>query len=70
MPPVILPIRIILLQCLSLLVSVAIEAVIFQHQLQFSRKQSIQFSLSINLFSDIAIWVFLFMVHYIAPEAT
>ncbi|MDB9313016.1 hypothetical protein PN462_07875 [Spirulina sp. CS-785/01] len=70
MLPVLLPIPIIFLQTLSLLISVAIEAVIFQRQLKFSRKQSIQFSLSINLFSDIAIWLFLFTVQSIAPETT
>lgn len=70
MPVVILPIPIILLQCLCLLISIAIEAVIFQKKLNLSRKKSVQISIIINLFSDVIIWFFIFSIYGLAPQTT
>lgn len=60
------PFRAIILQCLLLIVSVAIEAVIFQQRLStpddqpLSPKQSVQYAASLNLLSAVLGWFTVF----------
>ncbi|MGJ3251124.1 MAG: filament integrity protein FraC [Elainellaceae cyanobacterium] len=52
-----LPLRAIISQGLLLLVTIAIEAFVLYQQLNISRKKSIEYSASINLFSTMLGWL-------------
>lgn len=62
MPFLIVPLKIVLFQIIGMLVSITIEAILFYYYLQFSRKKSIQYSTSINFFSNIFVWILFFFV--------
>ena len=58
----ILPLQTILLQFLFLLIAIALEAIIIHHQLKLSRKTSIDYAASINLFATIFGWLAFFFI--------
>ncbi|MFE1746238.1 filament integrity protein FraC [Coleofasciculus sp. H7-2] len=63
------PLQGILFQFLFLLVAIAIESFILYRELNFSRKKSIDYAISINLFSTILGWVVFFYVHPWLPRS-
>ena len=63
MLPSVIPVQLVLFQCLLLLITVAIEAVILRYTLNLTRKNSIEYSLIINLFSSIFVWLLFFLVY-------
>jgi uncharacterized membrane protein len=58
----VLPLRAILFQLLCLSVAIALEAYIFQKQWKLSRQTSIQYSISLNLFSTVLGWILFFVI--------
>ncbi|MDY7012435.1 MAG: hypothetical protein SVX43_02335 [Cyanobacteriota bacterium] len=64
-----LPIEIIIFQLLALLVAVAIEATVFYQRFVLTRKQSLEYSIILNIFSAIATWVLFFVLQKFLPEA-
>jgi hypothetical protein len=64
-----IPIEIILFQLLVLLVVVAVEAAVFYEQFALTRKQSLEYSVIVNLFSGIVSWILFFVIQRILPEA-
>lgn len=63
-----IPIGIILFQLLALLVTIAVEAAVFYERFVLTRKQSLEYSIILNLFSSAATWVLFFVFQRIAPE--
>lgn len=61
------PYPIIVFQILALLVSTAIEAWIFARKLYLPRKFCVQYALTINLASTVAVWLFGFLVQALLP---
>ncbi|MEA5471040.1 filament integrity protein FraC [Spirulina sp. 06S082] len=66
---VFLPIPLVILQLLTLSIGISIEAIVLQQKLRLTRKQSIEFSISINLLSTIILWFVFFIFQNIAPES-
>lgn len=66
---VFLPIPLIILQLLTLSISISIEAMFLQQKLRLTRKKSIKFSVSINLLSTIILWFVFFVFQGFAPES-
>ena len=64
----VLPLPWIFLQVFLLSLSIAIEAIVLQQKLRLTRKQSIEFSISINLLSAIVLWLVFFVFQILAPE--
>ncbi len=66
----VLPLTVVLTQVLLLLLAIAVEAVVFQRQLKFAPRKSIEYSASLNLLSTVLGWfVFFVMVETIPlPE--
>jgi hypothetical protein len=62
------PTPIIVFQLLSLVLSVAIEAYIFSRKLLLTRRECIQYSVTINLISAIALWVLGFIIQGLLPK--
>jgi len=58
----VLPLRAILFQLMLLLVTIAIEAVIYHRKLKLSRQTSIEYSTSLNLLSTVLGWVAFFLI--------
>ncbi|MGK7927157.1 MAG: filament integrity protein FraC [Spirulina sp.] len=69
MPTAILPLPLIILQTFTLFVSIALEAIVLQQKLRLTRKQSIEFSISINLLSTIILWFVFFLFEVLAPNS-
>lgn len=67
----ILPLKLITIQVLMLLVAIAIEAFVFQQQLRFPPRKSMEYATSLNLFSTIIGWLsFLYLSGpFLLPEA-
>lgn len=63
-----LPIEIILFQLLALLVAIAVEATVFYDRFVLTRKQSLEYSIILNVFSAIATWVLFFILQKFLPE--
>lgn len=63
----VLPLRAIVFQTLLLLVSIAIESVVFQRILNISRKTATQYSAILNLLSTFISWLCFFVVQSITP---
>ncbi|MFW6358227.1 MAG: filament integrity protein FraC [Chroococcales cyanobacterium] len=63
----VVPLRLILFQMLLVLLSVAIEALVLHRKLKINRKTSVQYSLSINLLSNIVGWIVFFIVQAFLP---
>ena len=63
------PLQAILFQFLFLLIAIAIESFILYRQLNLSRKRSIDYAISINLFSTILGWIVFFYVHPWLPRS-
>ncbi|MEW5856297.1 MAG: filament integrity protein FraC [Cyanobacteriota bacterium] len=63
------PLQAILFQFLFLLVAIAIESFILYRQLNLSRKRSIDYAISINLFSTVLGWIVFFYVHPWLPRS-
>lgn len=61
------PLQAILFQFLFLLVAIAIESFILYRQLKFSRKKSIDYATSINLFSLVLGWLAFFYIQGLLP---
>ena len=57
------PLQGILFQFLFLLIAIAIESFILYRQLNLSHKKSIDYAISINLFSTILGWIVFFYLH-------
>ncbi|WP_204105329.1 MULTISPECIES: filament integrity protein FraC [Spirulina sp. CCY15215] len=66
---VFLPIPLIILQLLTLSIGISIEAIVIHQKLRLTRKQSIEFSISINLLSTIVLWFVFFIFQGFAPES-
>ncbi|MBP0020448.1 MAG: hypothetical protein J7647_23205 [Cyanobacteria bacterium SBLK] len=66
---IIFPLPLIILQLLTLFICIALEAIVLQQKLRLTRKQSIEFSISINLLSTIALWFVFFAFQTLAPES-
>ncbi|WP_139276601.1 filament integrity protein FraC [Spirulina major] len=62
------PAPIIVFQLLSLVFSIAIEAYIFSRKLLLTRRECIQYSVTINLMSAIALWVLGFVIQGLLPK--
>ncbi|WP_017653426.1 filament integrity protein FraC [Fortiea contorta] len=65
--PRIFPIGAVLFHFLFLLVSIPIEAYIFNNRLKFDKKTSIFYASSINLFSSVIGWLVFFMIEPTLP---
>ncbi len=63
------PLQTILFQFLLLLVGIAIESFILYRQLNLSQRRSIDYAISINLFSTILGWIVFFYVHPWLPRS-
>ncbi|MCW6037775.1 hypothetical protein K4A83_16070 [Spirulina subsalsa FACHB-351] len=63
-----IPFPLILLQSLTLLISIAIEAIIYQSKLNLSHKRSVEFSISMNLLSAIFLWAVFSIFLSFAPD--
>ena len=63
------PLQAILFQFLFLLIAIAIESFILYRQLNLSRKRSIDYAISINLFSTILGWIGFFYLHPWLPRS-
>lgn len=58
----VLPLRAVLLQGLFLIIAIAIESFVLQINLRLSRKNSVEYAISLNLFSTICGWLTFFFV--------
>ncbi len=65
----VLPIPIVIFQLLSLAIGVAIESLIIRYNLGFSRRNSVEYAIVINLYSSIVAWLALFLSAALLPEA-
>ncbi|MDY6782450.1 MAG: hypothetical protein SW833_07850 [Cyanobacteriota bacterium] len=63
-----LPIEIVLFQLLALLVAISVEAIVFYDRFVLTRRQSVEYSIILNLFSAIATWGLFFVVQKLLPE--
>ncbi|WP_017306816.1 filament integrity protein FraC [Spirulina subsalsa] len=63
-----IPFPLILLQSLTLLISIAIEAMIYQNKLNLNHKRSVEFSVSVNLLSAIFLWISFSIFLSVAPD--
>lgn len=63
------PLQTILFQFLLLLVGIAIESLILYRQLNLSQRRSIDYAISINLFSTILGWIVFFYIHPWLPRS-
>ncbi|MEC4983569.1 MAG: hypothetical protein SAJ37_07545 [Oscillatoria sp. PMC 1068.18] len=59
-----LPLPTILMQSVLLLVTIAIEALVLRNKLNLTRKTSIEYSLSINLYSTVIGWLIFFLLPF------
>lgn len=66
---IIFPLPLIIFQLLTLFICISLEAIVLQQKLRLTRKQSIEFSISINLLSTIALWFVFFTFQAIAPKS-
>lgn len=64
---ILLPLRAILFQALFLLVAIAIESFILHKRLYLSRRMSIEYAASLNLFSTVCGWTLFFLVEPLMP---
>ncbi|NJL00026.1 MAG: hypothetical protein HC838_11945 [Spirulinaceae cyanobacterium RM2_2_10] len=64
----VLPLPVIVFQLLSLTLGTAIESLIIRYNLGFSRKKSVEYALTLNLYSSIFAWLILFVAQAIAPQ--
>jgi hypothetical protein len=65
----VLPLRAILFQLLFLLIAIAIESMIFKERLNLTRRISLEYSASVNLFSTAIGWLFFFTLEPALPLA-
>lgn len=63
----VLPLRAVVFQALLLLISIALESVVFQRILNISRKTATQFSATLNLLSTFIGWLCFFVIQSITP---
>jgi hypothetical protein len=63
----VMPLRAIMLQGLLLLLAIAIESFVFQGRWKLSRKNSVDYSMAINLFSTVVGWALFFIVQPVLP---
>lgn len=64
----VLPIPIVIFQLLSLAIGVAMESLIIRYNLGFSRRNSVEYAVLINLYSSIFVWLALFLGAALLPE--
>ena len=64
----VLPLRAIVFQTLLLLISIAIESMIFQRLLNISRKTATAYSATLNLLSTFIGWLCFFVIQSILPR--
>jgi hypothetical protein len=64
-----LPIEIIFFQLLALLVAIAVEAIVFYDRFILTRRQSVEYSIILNIFSAIATWGLFFIIQRLLPDA-
>ncbi|MBZ8182295.1 filament integrity protein FraC [Oscillatoria salina] len=62
MPSLILPLPTILVQSVLLLLAIALEGFVLHKQLNLTRKTSIEYSISINLYSTFIGWLLFFLL--------
>ncbi len=65
----VLPLRAIVFQCLFLLLTIAMEGVVFQRVLKTGYKDSMRYAATINLFSTFVGWVVFFVAQPLLPQA-
>lgn len=58
----VLPLRAVLFQGVFLLIAIAIESFILHKQLGLSRRTSLEYAASLNLFSTVIGWLFFFLI--------
>lgn len=58
----VLPLRAILFQLMLLLITIAIEAVIYHRKLKLPRQTSVEYSTSLNLLSTVLGWIAFFLI--------
>lgn len=63
----ILPLRAILFQILFLTIAIAIESFVLHKQLYLSQRTSIEYAVSLNLFSTICGWAIFFLANPLLP---
>ncbi|WP_339378702.1 filament integrity protein FraC [Calothrix sp. NIES-2100] len=65
--PQVLPVGAVLFDLLFILMAISIEAYCFNSRLNFDKKTSIFYAISINLFSSIIGWVVFFLIEPVLP---
>ncbi|MBD2576641.1 filament integrity protein FraC [Oscillatoria sp. FACHB-1406] len=64
----VLPIEVILFQLVILAIAIAVEAEVFYDRFSLTRRQSIEYSTLLNVFSSIASWILFFILQGVLPE--
>lgn len=65
---IVLPLQLILFQILFLFVAIALEASVFHRRLQLTRKTSVQYATSLNLWSVVIGWLAFYSLENILPQ--
>lgn len=64
----VLPVEVILFQLVILAIAIAVEAEVFYDRFALTRRQSLEYSTLLNVFSSIASWVLFFLLQGVLPE--
>lgn len=64
----VLPLETILFQLVFLLVAIALEAIVFHRNLRITRRTSVDYALSINLFCTVLGWAAFFTLQELLPQ--
>lgn len=65
----VLPLQLILFQLLFLLVAIALEAMVFHQRLHLTRKTSVEYATSLNLWSVVIGWLFFLLIENFSPKS-
>jgi hypothetical protein len=65
---IVLPLQLILFQILFLLVAIALEARVLHRRLNLTRKTSVQYATSLNLWSVVLGWLTFFVLESLLPQ--
>ncbi len=70
MPPIILPLKAILLQVLFLAIAIAIEAFVWRRKLHLPRRTTVEFAMATNLLAAVVGWLVFFLVQrFLMPRS-
>lgn len=64
----VLPFEVILFQLVVLAVVIAIEAEVFYNRFILTRRQSLEYSILLNVFSSVANWILFFILQGLLPD--